>query len=469
MSAWRTKWLLVFDNFDDPSSFTRKSIKEYFPRGSQGSILFTSRHAATKSLGYPIDVSAMSNEEALDLLFRRSQADNCEANRLEGGSIAERLGLHALAIDQAGAYILARNLDFNLYLVHYDNRRETVLNETPELWDYRRKLKDDPEIETKLTVFTTWELSFDLITGDPRIRKDKQHLLTLVAFFDGKEISDQLFRPYGSGNSGWMTSCVKNGVWNEYEFQDIVKELRDLSLFQSLHIGKFETSFSLHPLIQDWVKLRISSDARRAFTVEAILVLSAFLRMQDIHIMTFDAKQTTLSHLEIALQNDKVYLNQEDRLKERNLLDAASEFASFFGSQGRYKVAEEMIRRALEGREKVLGVEHPDTLISVNDLALVLGCQGKYEAAKEMNRRALEGYEKALGVEHPVTLTSVYCLAYFLHAQRQYDAASLLYQRATAGYQKTLGPYHPTTLACSTHYSSMLDEMNGRGPGSRLT
>lgn len=133
MSAWRTKWLLVFDNFDDPSSFRKKSIKEYFPRGSQGSILFTSRHAATKSLGYSIDVSAMSNEEALDLLFRRSQADNSEANRLEGGSIVKRLGLHALAIDQAGAYILARNLDFNLYWVHYNNRRETVLNETPEL------------------------------------------------------------------------------------------------------------------------------------------------------------------------------------------------------------------------------------------------------------------------------------------------------------------------------------------------
>ena len=143
--------------------------------------------------------------------------------------------------------------------------------------------------------------------------------------------------------------------------------------------------------------------------------------------MTFDAKQTTLSHLEIALQNDKVYLSQEDRLKQRNLLDAAFQFAAFFRSQGRYKAAEEMIRRALEGDEKALGVEHPDTL------------------------------------------TTVYCRAHSLHAQRQYDAASLLYKRAAVGYQKMLGPYHPTTLACSRHYSSMLDEMNRRVPGSRLT
>jgi hypothetical protein len=55
--------------------------------------------------------------------------------------------------------------------------------------------------------------------------------------------------------------------------------------------------------------------------------------------------------------------------------------------QGKYEVTEEMNRRALAGREKVLGVEHPDTLTSVSNLALVLRYQGKYETAEEMNRR----------------------------------------------------------------------------------
>jgi hypothetical protein len=48
-----------------------------------------------------------------------------------------------------------------------------------------------------------------------------------------------------------------------------------------------------------------------------------------------------------------------------------------------------MNRRALEGREKVLGAEHPHTLASVANLATVLRGQGKYEEAEEMNRRAL--------------------------------------------------------------------------------
>jgi hypothetical protein len=42
--------------------------------------------------------------------------------------------------------------------------------------------------------------------------------------------------------------------------------------------------------------------------------------------------------------------------------------------------------------------------ISVSNLALVLQDQGKCEAADEMNRRVLAGREKVLGVEHPSTL-----------------------------------------------------------------
>ena len=46
-----------------------------------------------------------------------------------------------------------------------------------------------------------------------------------------------------------------------------------------------------------------------------------------------------------------------------------------------------MARRALEGREKVLGKTHPDTLASTSNLAFVLKRQGKYEAAEAVNQR----------------------------------------------------------------------------------
>jgi hypothetical protein len=48
----------------------------------------------------------------------------------------------------------------------------------------------------------------------------------------------------------------------------------------------------------------------------------------------------------------------------------------------------------------------------------VLRRQGKYEAAEKMNRRALEGREKVLGKEHPSTLTSVEGLADLLERKK---------------------------------------------------
>jgi hypothetical protein len=79
--------------------------------------------------------------------------------------------------------------------------------------------------------------------------------------------------------------------------------------------------------------------------------------------------------------------------------------------QRKYEAAEEMNRRALEGKEKTLGKEHPDTLASLNGLTQSLLCQEKYEAVEEIYRRALEGKEKTLGKEHLETLTDVSNLA----------------------------------------------------------
>ena len=126
-----------------------------------------------------------------------------------------------------------------------------MLNEVPELWDYRRKLRTDAEVETKLTVFTTWELSIELISGSPDACKDKEHLLTLAGFLDSKEVSDEIFKCYSSRYLDWLVSCICDGVWDKYEAQGILKEFQNLSLLQNLYIGKDETTFSLYPLIQD--------------------------------------------------------------------------------------------------------------------------------------------------------------------------------------------------------------------------
>ena len=78
----------------------------------------------------------------------------------------------------------------------------------------------------------------------------------------------------------------------------------------------------------------------------------------------------------------------------------------FLVAQGKLEEAEVLFRRALEGYERVLGVDHPDTLNSVNNLGGLLMKQGKLEEAEVLFRRALEGCKRVLGSDHPYTLNA---------------------------------------------------------------
>jgi len=66
--------------------------------------------------------------------------------------------------------------------------------------------------------------------------------------------------------------------------------------------------------------------------------------------------------------------------------------------QGKLGEAEAIYRQVLEG-EKELGREHQDTLTSASQLSL-MSRQGKYKEAESMHQGALEGREKVLGLEH---------------------------------------------------------------------
>jgi hypothetical protein len=82
--------------------------------------------------------------------------------------------------------------------------------------------------------------------------------------------------------------------------------------------------------------------------------------------------------------------------------------ASSVASAGFLKKARRHSERAMQGREKLFGPSHPDTLTSVDQLSVVLTRAGKLKDAKKLTERAMAGREKVLGELHPDTLTSVY-------------------------------------------------------------
>ena len=65
----------------------------------------------------------------------------------------------------------------------------------------------------------------------------------------------------------------------------------------------------------------------------------------------------------------------------------------------------------------MLGPEHPDTLISMNNLADTMRAQGDLAGARKLQEETLRIQSRVLGPEHPDTLTSMNNLAETLRAQ----------------------------------------------------
>jgi tetratricopeptide (TPR) repeat protein len=79
--------------------------------------------------------------------------------------------------------------------------------------------------------------------------------------------------------------------------------------------------------------------------------------------------------------------------------------AGLYNAQKRYAEAKPLYLQALELRKRLLGTEHPDVALSLNNLAYLYYSQGRYTEAEPLYLQALEIAERQLGANHPNTST----------------------------------------------------------------
>ena len=94
------------------------------------------------------------------------------------------------------------------------------------------------------------------------------------------------------------------------------------------------------------------------------------------------------------------------------------------------------IQRALAIWEKVLGPEHPDVALSLNNLALLYHAQGQYAEAQPLYQRALAILEKTMSPEHPKVAACLKNYAFLLRNMDRPEEAELLESRARVIHQK---------------------------------
>ncbi len=199
--------------------------------------------------------------------------------------------------------------------------------------------------------------------------------------------------------------------------------------------------------------------------------LPTFLRMRNHPQLKWELHGYWLA-LEGRYDSVVIYQNALDAIEGDLSVDQLAfgfnEVAMFHMDAGRYAGAEPLYRRALEGVERVLGKDHPDTLTSVNNLAEILRSKGDYAGAEPLCRRALEGKERVLGKEHPSTLNSANNLAGLLDSKGDSVGAEPLYRCVLEGSERVLGKDHPSTLNIANNLAGLLKRKGDYAGSERL-
>ena len=116
----------------------------------------------------------------------------------------------------------------------------------------------------------------------------------------------------------------------------------------------------------------------------------------------------------------------------------------------------------------MLGEEHPDTLISMNQLAAALLNLGNASSARDLHESALSVRRRVLGEEHPSTLGSMHNLASSLWALGDASGARNLLESALSVSRRVLGERHPDTLTSMHNLCSLQAESDDLELDERL-
>jgi NB-ARC domain len=239
----RDRWLLVFDNAEQPEDLVR-----WQPAGSGGRVLVTSRNPAWGALARPIRVDVLERAEAVALLLRRTpHQDQVSADKL-----AEQLGDLALALEQAAAYLEQTGMPLTAYLAAYRRRRGELL------------AKGRP-VTYQGQIDTTWQLSTDRLAESAPAGLE---LLRLCAFLASEAISLELFTAAPDRLPAALAAVVVED--GEVGMQETAGACYRYSL-----VARDEAGIRVHRLVQQVVRAQLAEQDRRVLIATAVELLAA--------------------------------------------------------------------------------------------------------------------------------------------------------------------------------------------------
>eukprot|EP01038_Epipyxis_sp_PR26KG_P006527 gene6527-8969_t len=122
--------------------------------------------------------------------------------------------------------------------------------------------------------------------------------------------------------------------------------------------------------------------------------------------------------------------------------------------------AEKIYRRAISSVQEHSGVEHEDSLTLLSNFGTFLvNHMGDLSEADQILRQAYVGMKKVLGKYHNSTLEALHNLASLNKAKSNYELAEKTYRKVLSGFEKTIGTNHIHYIRATTSFGQVLISM----------
>jgi hypothetical protein len=408
----RGRWLLVFDNAENPAA-----IRPWLP-GGVGHVLITSRARAWAEIAAPVEVDVLARGESVAVLRgRMAGLGAAEADRL-----AAQLGDLPLAVAQAAGFMAETGMPAAVYL-------ELLRTQAGKLLDQAALGSSYPRSLAAATRLAADRLDDD----DPAAAR----LASLCAFLAPEPVPEDLF----TSAPGELPAELAARAADPLGWRQTLTRLARQSLARIDQRG-----LVMHRLTQAILRDRLVPEQAAATRECAEAILAAADPGDPANPVTWPRWAQLMPHLlagDLAAPrmrwmacNACWYLvargdtrtahdlaaglrqHWRDQLgdDDEHTRAAATYLAWALRNMGRYAAARDLDEDTLARERRVLGEDHLHTLTSANNLAIDLTNLGEYQAARDLDQDTLARYRRVLGEDHPDTLTSASNLAIDLRA-----------------------------------------------------
>ena len=467
-------WLLILDNVATEAAIV--AVEKLLAELRGGQVLITSRLAHFSDVVDPLELDVMSPEAGAQFLLEKTQVKGRRGRKLtdhdedDALELAKELDGLALAMEQAGAYIVQFRRSFAEYLVLWRSRKAAVYEWLNTTIQYA-----GPSNAPLRSVAVTWQTTID------QLNELERKLLNLLAWFAPAPVPLSIFASLNA-----LTE------WDREHFEAAIARLADFSM---LTWDAEAETVKVHRVMQE-VLCAQQADPKSHLRMALGLLENAIPPGNPSDVRTWPAWEPLRPHIAFAVLEGKRLnipvptsrmmsqlgtllrakaLHREAETLEREALAMDEQhfgpdttevavrlnnLAALLLDTNRLAEAEPLMRRALAIDEQFYGVEHPKLSGHLNNLASLLQKMNRLAEAEPLIRRALATDVQSYGAENPKVAIRLNNLAALLHATNRLAEAEPLMRRALAINQQCYGAVHPNVAIGLNNLAGLLQSTN---------